>query len=67
MSTPDSPDKAPDKAPDVAQEEPPKKQRRRVHVPPPEGTDPHPEAEPERFPDDDNTDRLKADKPPHWG
>jgi len=43
------------------------KKRRRVSLPPPEGTDAHPEPEPERFSGDDNTERLKGDKPPHWG
>jgi len=40
--------------------------RRRVVVPPPEGTEPAPEAEPERHRENDNDERLKAEKPPHY-
>ena len=56
-------------APDSENEAPRtgEKKRRRAQVPPPEGTDPHPEGEPDRFSDDDNAERLKGDKPPHWG
>ena len=43
------------------------KARRRVIVHPPEGTDPHPEAEPERFGAGENLARLREDVPPHWG
>jgi hypothetical protein len=31
------------------------------------GSDPTPEPEPDRHGDDENDERLKADKPPHWG
>jgi hypothetical protein len=44
-----------------------RKGRRRVVVPPPDGVDPTPEGEPDRFGDNDNDERLKADVPPHWG
>ena len=40
--------------------------RRRVVVPPPEGTDADPVAEPERHRGDENDERLKAEKPPHY-
>jgi hypothetical protein len=45
----------------------PGRRRRRVVVPPPEGTDPTPEGEPEQFPGDENDERLHQDVPPHWG
>jgi len=41
--------------------------RRRVTTTPPEGSDPHPVSEPERHRDNENDERLKGDKPPHWG
>jgi len=41
--------------------------RRRVTTPPPAGSDPHPTAEPERHASHENDERLKGDKPPHWG
>jgi len=31
------------------------------------GTDPNPSPEPTRHASNENDDRLKADKPPHWG
>lgn len=31
------------------------------------GSDPTPQPEPRRHADHENDDRLKADKPPHWG
>jgi len=31
------------------------------------GTDPNPQSEPTRHASNENDDRLKADKPPHWG
>ncbi|EPR76585.1 hypothetical protein ADILRU_1070 [Leifsonia rubra CMS 76R] len=43
------------------------KKRRRVTTAPPEGSDPHPRAEPLRHPANENDERLKGDKPPHWG
>jgi len=54
-------------SPDSTPRDSGQKKRRRVSVPPPEGTDPRPEPEPERFADDDNAQRLTDDKPPHWG
>lgn len=43
------------------------KKRRRVMTTPPEGSDPHPTSEPERHLAHENDERLKGDKPPHWG
>lgn len=40
---------------------------RRVTTPPPAGSDPHPTGEPERHQNNENDERLKGDKPPHWG
>jgi len=39
---------------------------RRVSTEPPPGTDPQPQREPPRHRADENDERLKADKPPHW-
>ena len=39
---------------------------RRVSTPPPEGTDPHPDAEPDRHGDGENDERLRGEKPPHY-
>jgi len=41
--------------------------RRRVTTAPVPGTDPNPSPEPTRHAENENDDRLKADKPPHWG
>ncbi|WP_339619510.1 hypothetical protein [uncultured Salinibacterium sp.] len=41
--------------------------RRRVTTAAPTGSDPHPQAEPERHSNNENDERLKGDKPPHWG
>lgn len=46
---------------------PRERKRRRVTTAPPEGSDPHPTGEPERHPVNENDERLKGDKPPHWG
>ena len=62
MPEADSPDGSDDRRPTKV-----RKARRRVVVPPPEGVDPAPDPEPDRFGDDDNDERLKADVPPHWG
>ncbi len=43
------------------------RKRRRVSTEPPQGSDPHPTGEPERYLVDENDERLKGDKPPHWG
>ena len=45
----------------------PKRKSRRVTTPPPEGSDPSPAPEPPRSTGTENDDRLRADKPPHWG
>lgn len=47
-------------------EPPSRPPRRRAQAPAPEGTDPHPEAEPERHSEGDNDERLLGDKPPHY-
>jgi hypothetical protein len=41
--------------------------RRRVTTDAPAGSDPHPDPEPARHVATENDDRLKQDKPPHWG
>ena len=40
--------------------------RRRVTTAPPPGSDPTPPREPDRHRLDDNDERLKAEKPPHY-
>lgn len=45
----------------------PKRHRRRVQTEPVPGSDPNPTPEPARHADDENDERLKRDKPPHWG
>lgn len=54
--------------PNSSEDAPPARARakRRVVVPPPDGVDPHPTPEPERFGESDNDERLTADKPPHY-
>jgi hypothetical protein len=51
---------------DQPPEKPPRKSRR-VTTEPPEGSDPLPTGEPPRHRARENDERLKADKPPHWG
>ena len=41
--------------------------RRRVRTEPVPGSDPTPEPEPSKHSVDENDERLKLDKPPHWG
>lgn len=41
--------------------------RRRVRTEAPAGSDPSPAREPERHDAGENDERLRADKPPHWG
>ncbi len=41
--------------------------RRRVTTEGAPGTDPHPQREPPRHAASENDDRLRQDKPPHWG
>ncbi|MGV8851176.1 MAG: hypothetical protein ACOH1M_01245 [Rhodoglobus sp.] len=43
------------------------RKRRRVTTAPPAGSDPHPTGEAERHAANENDERLKGDKPPHWG
>ena len=40
---------------------------RRVRTEPAPGSDPEPDPEPPRHSSDENDERLRADKPPHWG
>lgn len=40
---------------------------RRVRTEPVPGTDPNPAPEPRRHSSSENDERLRADKPPHWG
>ncbi len=46
---------------------PVKRTHRRVTTGPIPGTDPTPQPEPDRHAEDENDERLRADKPPHWG
>ena len=43
------------------------RKHRRVKTDPVPGSDPNPQPEPPRHSDSENDERLKADKPPHWG
>ena len=43
------------------------RKHRRVTTKPVPGSDPNPQPEPLRHSGDENDERLKADKPPHWG
>lgn len=43
------------------------RKHRRVSTDPVPGSDPNPQPEPSRYSGEENDDRLKADKPPHWG
>jgi hypothetical protein len=45
----------------------PRGKRRRVTTEPVPGSDPNPAPEPPRGSGTENDERLKADKPPHWG
>jgi hypothetical protein len=47
--------------------EPRGRKRRRVTTASPTGSDPYPTSEPERHQVNENDERLKGDKPPHWG
>ncbi|WAB80443.1 hypothetical protein OVN18_07615 [Microcella daejeonensis] len=49
-----------------APERPVRRPRRRATTPPPPGSDPAPAPEPERHRLDENDDRLRAEKPPHY-
>jgi len=52
----------------VAESDTPKRpKRRRVTTEPPAGSDPNPQPEAPRGTGTENDERLKADKPPHWG
>jgi hypothetical protein len=55
---------------DPAEQPPERRERRphrRVRTEPVPGSDPNPAPEPRRHASTENDDRLKADKPPHWG
>ncbi|QHO69223.1 hypothetical protein BHD05_05745 [Marisediminicola antarctica] len=43
------------------------RRRRRVTTQAVPGSDPTPQNEPARHAENENDERLKADKPPHWG
>ncbi len=43
------------------------RRRRRVTTKAVPGSDPTPQNEPARHAENENDERLKADKPPHWG
>ncbi len=45
----------------------PKRKHRRVTTQAVPGSDPTPDPEPPRHSANENDERLKADKPPHWG
>jgi hypothetical protein len=45
----------------------PARTRRRVTTKPVPGVDPNPPSEPKRHAEGENDERLKVDKPPHWG
>ncbi|WP_147900905.1 hypothetical protein [Homoserinibacter sp. GY 40078] len=40
--------------------------RRRVTTDPPPGSDPHPDPEPTRHGSQENDERMRRDKPPHY-
>ena len=44
----------------------PERRRRRVRTDPPPGTDAQPVAEPERYDEGENDERLRGEKPPHY-
>ncbi len=44
----------------------PRRRPRRATTDPPAGSDPTPEPEPDRGSDDENDERLRQDKPPHY-
>jgi hypothetical protein len=52
--------------PEPAEPEPPPRHRKRVTTEPPPGTDPTPSSEPPRHALDENDQRLREDKPPHY-
>ncbi len=43
------------------------RKHRRVRTEAVPGSDPNPAREPDRHSENENDERLKADKPPHWG
>lgn len=43
------------------------RRHRRVSTELVRGSDPNPQPEPPRYSQNENDDRLKAEKPPHWG
>jgi hypothetical protein len=52
---------------DLDAEPPAPRRPRRVTTPPPAGSDPAPISEAPRHRANENDQRLRADKPPHWG
>jgi hypothetical protein len=52
---------------DLDADPPAPRRRRRVTTPPPAGSDPTPISEAPRHRASENDQRLRADKPPHWG
>jgi hypothetical protein len=48
-------------------EEPRRRKHRRVTTKAVPGTDPEPQKEPPRHEGGENDERLRQDKPPHWG
>lgn len=52
---------------DLDADPPAPRRRRRVTTPPPAGSDPAPISEAPRHRANENDQRLRADKPPHWG
>jgi hypothetical protein len=65
----DDPAAGPGEHPDDAEhpEEPRRRKHRRVTTKAVPGTDPEPQKEPPRHPGGENDERLRQDKPPHWG
>ncbi len=52
---------------DLDADPPAPRRPRRVTTPPPAGSDPAPISEAPRHRANENDQRLRADKPPHWG
>jgi hypothetical protein len=51
---------------DFPEMEPPRRRRRRVTTEPPAGSDPEPLGEEARHTLEENDERLRAEKPPHY-
>ncbi|MEQ1736882.1 MAG: hypothetical protein ABL886_10840 [Rhodoglobus sp.] len=52
---------------DTASRDPQRRRGRRARTQAPAGSDPNPTPEPGRHAESENDERLKRDKPPHWG